>query len=88
MNGKPSQPLVATLAVNAVNGCSNQAIGSPPNNRQQLVDHAELLVEHALPDERGDVVRHRPRQDQQHAVDRPQRQARRVEREREREPDA
>jgi hypothetical protein len=36
---------------------------------QELVDHAELRVEHAAPDQRGDVVRDGPGQDQQHAVD-------------------
>ena len=52
---------------------------------QQLVDDAELLVEHPFPDQRRDVRRHRPGQDEQHAVRRAQREIARIEDQREEE---
>ena len=47
MNGKESQPLVVSTARNEVNGRSNQATGGAAEELEDLVDHPELLVEHA-----------------------------------------
>ena len=53
-----------------VRGERGRPVGEPghgldADQGEEPVDRAELAVEHALPDERGDVARHRPRQDEQ-----------------------
>ena len=86
---REAEPAVGRAAPskNDVNGFSNQRDRLAAEHLDDLVHDAELLVEHPLPDQRGDVVRHRPGQDQQHPVDRPEREALGVQDQREDQPD-